>query len=161
LNYIYDNNYKYKLIPSIHTLLGNCKTSSPYWSSRDDIYIDDDGNLEGSGGGQREVKDDLESSGSGFGPDDEDSFGSGGVEPPVTNQKSTVVETVEDKKLAPHESGPPSQPGGGQDVPVDTPVDDPDDVKSEGNDVYIMNPKPEESTTSFFAQPGILAVFSS
>ena len=54
------------------------QTSSPYWS-RDDIYIDDDGNLEGSGGGQREVKDDLESSGSGFGPDDEDAdSGSGG-----------------------------------------------------------------------------------
>lgn len=54
------------------------QTSSPYWS-RDDIYIDDDGSLEGSGGGQREVKDDLESSGSGFGPDDEDGdTGSGG-----------------------------------------------------------------------------------
>jgi len=54
------------------------QTSSPYWS-RDDIYIDDDGSLEGSGGGQREVKDDLESSGSGFGPDDEDAdSGSGG-----------------------------------------------------------------------------------
>jgi hypothetical protein len=54
------------------------QTSSPYWT-RDDIYIDDDGNLEGSGGGQREVKDDLESSGSGFGPDDEDADpGSGG-----------------------------------------------------------------------------------
>lgn len=54
------------------------QTSSPYWS-RDDIYIDDDGSLEGSGGGHREVKDDLESSGSGFGPDDEDAdSGSGG-----------------------------------------------------------------------------------
>ena len=55
------------------------QTSSPYWS-RDDIYIDDDDNLEGSGGGQREVKDDLESSGSGFGPDDEDADGSGAGE---------------------------------------------------------------------------------
>lgn len=43
---------------------------------KDDIYIEDD--LEGSGGGNREFnKDDLEASGSGYGPDDEDASGSG------------------------------------------------------------------------------------
>lgn len=43
---------------------------------KDDIYIEDD--LEGSGGGNREFnKDDLEASGSGYGPDDEDGPGSG------------------------------------------------------------------------------------
>lgn len=49
------------------------------WSSttKDDIYIDDD-DLEGSGL-HREIKDDLESSGSGFGPDDEDGDGGSGT----------------------------------------------------------------------------------
>nr|CAD7592839.1 unnamed protein product [Timema genevievae] len=49
------------------------------WSSQDDIFIDDDGAaLEGSGAGHHEVKDDLESSGSGYGPDDEDGDGGSG-----------------------------------------------------------------------------------
>lgn len=43
---------------------------------KDDIYIDDEV-LEGSGGGNQEIKDDLEASGSGRGDDDEDSEGSG------------------------------------------------------------------------------------
>lgn len=49
------------------------------WSpsaAKDEIYIDDEA-LEGSG--NREIKDDLESSGSGFGPDDEDGEGGSGV----------------------------------------------------------------------------------
>lgn len=40
--------------------------------AKDDIYIDDE-DMDGSGNG--EDKYDLESSGSGFGPDDEDSHG--------------------------------------------------------------------------------------
>jgi hypothetical protein len=32
-----------------------------------------------------------------------------------------------------------------------------DDVRRRGNDVQIMNAKPDERMTSFFAQPGILA----
>ncbi|KAL1465373.1 hypothetical protein WDU94_004952 [Cyamophila willieti] len=40
-----------------------------------DIYIDDESRIEGSG--ISNVKDDLESSGSGFGPDDEDGYGAG------------------------------------------------------------------------------------
>ena len=56
------------------------------------------------------------------------------------------------------EPAPPSQPAGGQDVHVEPPLgEDTEDPKSEGNDVYIMNPKPDENTASFFAQPGILA----
>nr|CAD7429147.1 unnamed protein product [Timema monikensis] len=48
-------------------------------SISDDIFIDDDGAaLEGSGAGHHEVKDDLESSGSGYGPDDEDGDGGSG-----------------------------------------------------------------------------------
>lgn len=38
----------------------------------DDIYLDDQGDIEGSGRGGGEVRDDLEASGSGIGPDDED-----------------------------------------------------------------------------------------
>lgn len=52
--------------------------SSSLWSpstAKDEIYIDDEA-LEGSG--IREIKDDLESSGSGFGPDDEDGEGGSG-----------------------------------------------------------------------------------
>nr|CAD7409277.1 unnamed protein product [Timema poppensis] len=48
-------------------------------ATKDDIFIDDDGAaLEGSGAGHHEVKDDLESSGSGYGPDDEDGDGGSG-----------------------------------------------------------------------------------
>lgn len=47
----------------------------PASTAKDDIYIDDEA-LEGSGNG--EIKDDLESSGSGFGPDDEDGEGGSG-----------------------------------------------------------------------------------
>ncbi|PSN30091.1 hypothetical protein C0J52_25273 [Blattella germanica] len=128
------------------------QTSSPYWT-RDDIYIDDDGNLEGSGGGQREVKDDLESSGSGFGPDDEDSVGSGAVD------KVPEIEPPIKKPEAPVETAPPSQPVEKENTRVVPPPDEDTngDSKTEGNDVYIMNTKPEERTTSFFAQPGILA----
>lgn len=52
-----------------------------------------------------------------------------------------------------------------QPVPVETPVIPPQDNEkakikegSESDDqVLIMNPKPEDRATSFFAQPGILA----
>lgn len=51
-------------------------------SAKDDLYLEEDGILEGSGS-DREVKSDLESSGSGYGPgeDDEDGEqGSGAVD---------------------------------------------------------------------------------
>ncbi|CAD6221871.1 GSCOCG00005209001-RA-CDS, partial [Cotesia congregata] len=48
--------------------------STTYNSSPDDLYLDDQDALEGSGRG--EVRDDLEASGSGYGPDDEDGDGS-------------------------------------------------------------------------------------
>ncbi|XP_021932602.1 syndecan isoform X2 [Zootermopsis nevadensis] len=134
------------------------ETSSPYWS-RDDIYIDDDGNLEGSGGGQREVKDDLESSGSGFGPDDEDAE-SGSVIDAVPTPKLPIIETHLNKIEETHvESVPPSTPVEGSDntARVVPPPDEENGDKTEGNDVYIMNTKTEERATSFFAQPGILA----
>uniref|UniRef100_A0A1B6L0P4 Syndecan n=1 Tax=Graphocephala atropunctata TaxID=36148 RepID=A0A1B6L0P4_9HEMI len=137
------------------------------WSSnKDEIYIDDEA-LEGSG--NREVKDDLESSGSGYGPDDEDTDsedhdGSG------TNQG--VIGTV-------HKSPPSKVPEPIDKEPVITRKEEIDlnagnkneigstelgngdndstDDGPNGNDVYIMNAKHEERATSFFAQPGILA----
>lgn len=45
----------------------------------DDLYLDDQDALEGSGQGG-EVRDDLEASGSGLGPDDEDGEGPRGGE---------------------------------------------------------------------------------
>lgn len=61
------------------------KQTSGLWSpstTKDEIYIDDEA-LEGSG--NREIKDDLESSGSGFGPDDEDGEGGSGVSGTIIN----------------------------------------------------------------------------
>lgn len=46
--------------------------SSAYSSFPDDLYLDDQDPLEGSGRGGSEGRDDLEASGSGLGPDDED-----------------------------------------------------------------------------------------
>uniref|UniRef100_A0A1B6EMX2 Syndecan n=1 Tax=Cuerna arida TaxID=1464854 RepID=A0A1B6EMX2_9HEMI len=138
------------------------------WSSpKDEIYIDDEA-LEGSG--NREVKDDLESSGSGYGPDDEDTDsedhdGSGtntGVignvhkstpskvpessidkEPVVPRKEVTNVHSVNTNNI-----GSPDLSNGDNDSTDEGP---------NGNDVYIMNAKHEERATSFFAQPGILA----
>lgn len=46
--------------------------SATYNTYPDDLYLDDQDALEGSGRGGGEVRDDLEASGSGLGPDDED-----------------------------------------------------------------------------------------
>lgn len=111
-------------------------------SFSDSIDIDND--LEGSGGGT-EVSRDLESSGSGYGPDDEDS-----TVPPVVrkinvNEEHTVVPQPDlNENSAPKSEKPTS-------------TKDRDYNNLGGNDGVIMNPKPEDRPTSFFAQPGILA----
>lgn len=46
--------------------------SSTYNTFPDDLYLDDQDVLEGSGRGGSDNRDDLEASGSGLGPDDED-----------------------------------------------------------------------------------------
>lgn len=46
--------------------------SSTYNTFPDDLYLDDQDALEGSGRGGSDNRDDLEASGSGLGPDDED-----------------------------------------------------------------------------------------
>jgi len=140
----------------------------PTSTSKDDIYIDDEA-LEGSG--NREIKYDLESSGSGFGPDDEDTTedeenerGSGKgsntgggrtiivdkpepppvKEPPITRTDNTHLNSINNNEI-----GSPDHNNGDN--------DNNDDNNAAGNDVYIMNAKHEERATSFFAQPGILA----
>ncbi|XP_054269416.1 syndecan-like [Macrosteles quadrilineatus] len=156
-----------------HTTAEDKKLSQPpkqqLWqptsSSKDDIYIDDEA-LEGSG--NREIKYDLESSGSGFGPDDEDGDGGsdpgsgsntvGGrtivvdkpdpppvKEPPITRTDNTNLHSINENEI-----GSPYHNNNADN-------DNNDDNNAAGNDVYIMNAKHEERATSFFAQPGILA----
>ncbi|XP_075217093.1 syndecan-2-B-like isoform X2 [Lycorma delicatula] len=125
---------------------------------QDDIYIDDE--VEGSGRGA-EVRNDLEASGSGYGPDDEDGDGGSDVN---LNNKVTQVKSVPPPKEP--EYGKETVITGGthknvESVPPDNGIGG-SDTDSNGDDnnhseVYIMNTKPEERSTSFFAQPGILA----
>ncbi|RZB39633.1 syndecan [Asbolus verrucosus] len=101
----------------------------------DITFTDDDTDIEGSGIGG-EVSHDLESSGSGYGPDDEDT--------PVVNVPN-VFNTEPPKK------NEPVSDRGNTDIgkePVVIPTEDTG---------VIMNPKSEDRHTSFFAQPGILA----
>ncbi|BES92761.1 Division abnormally delayed protein [Nesidiocoris tenuis] len=130
-------------------------TTKANWSLGNEIYIDEEA-LEGSG--NTEVKYDLESSGSGFGPDDED--GDGGVD-------------FSNNKKEPTSKAPPKQdentrilvPDTGKEhiSEIDTNrVDEPSQPEHtsedhHGNGVVVMNTKHEERTASFFAQPGILA----
>nr|CAD7572725.1 unnamed protein product [Timema californicum] len=230
--------------PNTISALANYATEADYlkslnhqWSSQDDIFIDDDGAaLEGSGAGHHEVKDDLESSGSGYGPDDEDGDGGSDIvhsqpkhentlpvnEDTITRSKTPMEHFQHHKRTsvlqlplcwfasmhwwASHyrhfsigktwmsipflikicllvelfcydfvaycflyfckllsESLPPDSknendhPGVGL-GPENTQTDnDSSDNNHHSNGVYIMNRKPDERATSFFAQPGILA----
>lgn len=100
---------------------------------QNDLQFLENSDLEGSGIGG-EVSQDLDSSGSGIGPDDED--GREDITPPyqkpVTQPPVKKTQEIEIEKVT---APPPA---------------------TEDNSV-IMNPKPEERPTSFFAQPGILA----
>ncbi|XP_076240424.1 syndecan isoform X2 [Calliopsis andreniformis] len=140
--------------------------SSTYNSFPDDLYLDDQVPLEGSGRGGSEGRDDLEASGSGLGPDDEDGdddhdFSNNNrietvpqrpTEPKApydeTNARTkeqTIVETV-------------NQPDNEADVIEPSGVeDDNSDNTDDIHEVYIMNPKHEDRASSFFAQPGVLA----
>ncbi|KAG7200560.1 hypothetical protein KM043_001121 [Ampulex compressa] len=142
--------------------------SSSYNPFPDDLYLDDQDALEGSGRGGSEGRDDLEASGSGLGPDDED-----GDDDHDFN-KNNRIETVPNR---PTEAKPPSpvdevnvktkeqthvetvnRPDNEVDVigpsgSEDENADNTDDIR----EVYIMNPKHEDRASSFFAQPGVLA----
>ncbi|XP_046475806.1 syndecan isoform X1 [Neodiprion pinetum] len=128
----------------------------------DDIYLEDQGEFEGSGRGGGEVRDDLEASGSGLGPDDEDGEDGRSFIPP---RKETVPKKVETK--APYiedtvvKTNQPvietvNKPDTGVDVnePAGEYDHDEDTGDSSGPD---MNPKQEDRASSFFAQPGVLA----
>lgn len=123
-------------------------------SPSNELYFDDEA-LEGSG--NQEVKYDLESSGSGFGPDDED--GDGDVvfpkkkeptskAPPKEDVRTKVVVPVTGKEATPDQTNRVDDPI----IPEHHPPEE-----TPGNGVIVMNTKPDERTTSFFAQPGILA----
>ncbi|XP_076651710.1 syndecan isoform X1 [Halictus rubicundus] len=140
--------------------------SATYNSYSDDLYLDDQGGLEGSGRGGSEGHGDLESSGSGLGPDDEDGEDDPDInnnnnridpvvpinrptepeephsvdEPVVKTKEKTIVETVN----RPDNEADVIEPSGGE------------GDHSDNTDVY-MNPKHEDRASSFFAQPGVLA----
>lgn len=100
-----------------------------------EINIDANDDLEGSGGGT-EFTGDLESSGSGYGTDDEDSKDVHQPEPPRPIDPIITHKDVVPEVFAPKEE---------------------DKSKTNYPDLtVIMNPKSEDRPT-FFAQPGILA----
>ncbi|XP_034937493.1 syndecan [Chelonus insularis] len=141
--------------------------STAYNSSPDDLYLDDQDALEGSGRGGGEVRDDLEASGSGLGPDDED--GDDGSDFNNVNRIETAPKPVdpnppyiEDPHKTKHidEDLAPKRPDNVDDVigPVGGEDEtDEDDDTDEGTHILIMNPKHEDRASSFFAQPGVLA----
>uniref|UniRef100_A0A8D8ZTR6 Syndecan n=1 Tax=Cacopsylla melanoneura TaxID=428564 RepID=A0A8D8ZTR6_9HEMI len=143
-----------------------------------DIYIDDESRIEGSG--ISNVKDDLESSGSGFGPDDEDGDGAGApknsqgnkgtkthaldVEDRTTPKSSypdpdnvpevkhtDVSSSEQDHSISNVDTKSPDQssPGLGSDVGSGN--------SASGKQDVVVVGSPDENKTSFFAQPGILA----
>lgn len=163
---------------------------NPPATSKDDIYIDDE-RIEGSGNSETPGKDDLESSGSGFGPDDED--GDGGLrnmKPGKGNTKTRVLDVEDNDVVTPvappktkvednsgsqssgtkvkssedHEDHSPDQTLTELTVNRDDFVDNSKvpDHSSPGSggginqDVFVVGGS-DDRTTSFFAQPGILA----
>lgn len=138
--------------------------SSTYNSFPDDLYLDDQEPLEGSGRGGSEGHDDLESSGSGLGPDDEDGdddhdFNNNNRIDPVPNNRPTEPDepySVDEPIVKPKEKTS-VETVNRPDNEVD--VIEPSGVEgdhSDNTDVY-MNPKHEDRASSFFAQPGVLA----
>ncbi|XP_012284643.1 syndecan [Orussus abietinus] len=140
--------------------------STTYNSFPDDLYLDDQDGLEGSGRGGGEVRDDLEASGSGLGPDDED--GDDGrdftnpnrIEPapdkPV-EPKTTYVEETNTKVKQPSVVETVNRPDNEVDLVEPSGGDDHEEDAEDTHEVYIMNPKHEDRASSFFAQPGVLA----
>ncbi|XP_012235473.1 syndecan isoform X2 [Linepithema humile] len=138
--------------------------SSTYNTFPDDLYLDDQDALEGSGRGGPDNRDDLEASGSGLGPDDEDGdddefTGNNGLEisKPTEARPSYIEDSHEKTKQQTIDDV--NRPGNGVGViePSGTEDDRPDNTDPDIHEVYIMNPKSEDRASSFFAQPGVLA----
>lgn len=144
-------------------------------TSKDEIYIDDEG-IEGSGG-RGEIHDDLEketeNSGSGFGPDDEDSS-SNRYNPSMTDSKKMDSKNSDRRKNRIYDEnnngGDHSNSGNintgfdaDQNIRKGISTSDKGHETSNGkkslthNEVLMVNAKGEDRTASFFAQPGILA----
>ncbi|XP_030371580.1 syndecan isoform X4 [Scaptodrosophila lebanonensis] len=123
-------------------------------ATKDEIYIDDD-SIDGSGG-RSGVHDDLDKeadySGSGFGPDDEDA---------ITDHHSSHNSRVHNTQLnANTNTGTTNIQGNIHELDPNNNINSqPTDTKpidhTPINEVVIMSD--DDRTTSFFAQPGILA----
>lgn len=120
-------------------LFGFATAAQASSSRNSDLTFGDDADIEGSGAG--EVSHDLESSGSGYGPDDEDT--------PLKPQPPLYPVTYENNNLSPKKNVPTERE---ETIVVEEPPPNP----TKHPDV-VMNPKSEDRHTSFFAQPGILA----
>ncbi|KAI5712918.1 hypothetical protein M8J75_012333 [Diaphorina citri] len=144
---------------------------------KEDIYIDDDTNIQAEGSGVSDFKDDLESSGSGFGPDDEDGDGplikKGNTKTrvllidenatPIPPSKSDSVEPdiITEHKSTDLESSPERDHGGSSNVDSvppehSSPGSEAGSGGSGNQDVFVVGGT-DDRATSFFAQPGILA----
>ncbi|XP_033149180.1 syndecan isoform X7 [Drosophila busckii] len=138
------------------------KASSPTLTSaqKDEIYIDEEG-IDGSGG-HGGIHDDLDKdsdySGSGFGPDDEDAI--------TDHHQSSHNSRVHNVNTNTGGSSSSSGGIGGSSTNVHE-LDPNTNVNSQPTDTKIVEHRPsgsevvimsdEDRTTSFFAQPGILA----
>uniref|UniRef100_A0A6M2E0G4 Syndecan n=1 Tax=Xenopsylla cheopis TaxID=163159 RepID=A0A6M2E0G4_XENCH len=169
-------------------LLGHTQTIETS-TRHDEIYIDDESALEGSGGGRGEIRDDLESSGSGYGPldndDDEDNAiargnANGSSEKGTSIDRDSGLPSVKNEDIGsnynPHTKDnargtniqQPSSHDNNEIELVDTGTtnsetgpnagtNDNDSGHTNGNEVFVMDPKQVDPSASFFAQPGILA----
>ncbi|XP_001605751.1 syndecan isoform X1 [Nasonia vitripennis] len=128
-----------------------------YNSYGDDIYLDDQ-DLEGSGRGGGEVRGDLEASGSGLGPDDEDGddeFGGHNTIEPVANkpvEPKVVEETIYKKQTT---IDAVNRPDSGVEA-VEPPRNDLGHSGSDGSTTYVMSEHNEEKASSLFTQPNVL-----
>nr|XP_023016373.1 syndecan [Leptinotarsa decemlineata] len=115
-------------------------------SSSDLTFKEEDSAIEGSGY-NGEVTHDLESSGSGFGPDDEDDH-----EPDVEKPRTTYIN--QNPVFEP--TAPRNRPDE-LDIDKEIPIEPKRAPEPTPDTSVRMNPKPDDRPTSFFAQPGILA----
>ncbi|KAL0134718.1 hypothetical protein PUN28_001475 [Cardiocondyla obscurior] len=138
--------------------------SSTYNTFPDDLYLDDQDALEGSGRGGGDNRDDLEASGSGLGPDDEDGdddrefTGNNGLEAPSKPTEARPPYIIDETNVKPKQTTIDTVNRAGNEAnviePSGTEDDHPDNTDDSG---VLMNPKPGDRASSFFAQPGVLA----
>ncbi|CAG9759658.1 unnamed protein product [Ceutorhynchus assimilis] len=114
------------------------------------VFKDADAEIEGSGF-DGEVNRDLESSGSGQGPPEDDDDGLDPISDPDPNKpekQPPIVETIPKKNDISPDFTAPIPPGKDKESVG---------IESTEDNSVIMNPKQEDRPTSFFSQPGILA----